>query len=410
MTTTTASSSASSASLADNLSDPTRPTFLLGDVPPREGTPPGKCLSICQKFMTRSRTLACDGFIVYDIQDEPGRATSGIERPFPFRQLMDSSEYAALLSRSSGKPCVVYKCIADAKFEEWIDRASTEHGHSAINLVGRPSASQSYEGPTMAEAMQIASTKEQRTKFGCVCIAERHTMEAAAARGKKYPTEHLNMLKKQKAGARWFVSQAVYDAEPTIRLLTDYAAECRKAGLAPRKVLLTFCPVSRPKTMQFVKWLGVRVPDETETNILQSDKPVDSSIDVLCTLLRTILQETSGIGVPLGISCESVSIYKAEIDGVHELFRRLQSILLDARGSPWKVHWVEILGPPGVVVAGSSAVDGASNTVKDGDHNSKESLSLFKAALAGAVVGTMILTQGIFMGMMLANIKRPPRR
>ena len=60
------------ASINERLRDPARPVFLLGDVPPGEGTPPGKVQEICDKFVARSRTLASDGFIVYDIQDEPG--------------------------------------------------------------------------------------------------------------------------------------------------------------------------------------------------------------------------------------------------------------------------------------------------------------------------------------------------
>ena len=330
--------------LPELLADPSRPVFLLGDVPPGEGTAPGKCQTICNKFMSRSKALACDGFIVYDIQDEPSR--NGKERPFPFRNVMDSSPYAALLSRSSGKPCLVYKCVTVVKFDKWIDTARSEHGHSAINLVGRATsdASRNYQGPTMAEAMNICSTKK-KMPFGCVCIAERHTLEAAKARNKAYPTEHLNMLRKQQAGARWFISQAVYDPEPTIRLLRDYAALCKEKGVTPQKVVLTFCPVSRQKTMDFVKWLGVRVPAEAEEKILSADRPVDASVEFLCDMLTRILDETMGIGVPLGISCESVSIYKAEIDGVHDLFRRLQGILLDARGTPWKVQWVEVMPP-----------------------------------------------------------------
>ena len=330
--------------LPELLADPARPVFLLGDVPPGEGTPPGKCQTICNKFMSRSKALACDGFIVYDIQDEPSR--NGKERPFPFRNVMDSSPYAALLSRSSGKPCLVYKCVTVVKFDKWVDTAQKEHGHSAINLVGRATSSpdKRYEGPTIAEAMEICSTKK-KMPFGCVCIAERHTLEAAQARNKPYPTEHLNMLRKQRAGARWFISQAVYDPEPTIRLLRDYAALCKEKGVLPQKVVLTFCPVSRKKTMDFVKWLGVRVPAQAEETILSADRPVDASVDFLCDMLKTILAETAGIGVPLGISCESVSIYKAEIDGVHDLFRRLQGILLDSRGTPWRVQWIEVIPP-----------------------------------------------------------------
>ena len=119
----------------------------------------------------------------------------------------------------------------------------------------------------MGDAMALVK-QHSKLDFGCVCIAERHTDEYAAARGHAYPREHENMLRKQLAGAEWFISQAVYDAAPTIRLLHDYAAICRERGQRPRKVVLTFTPVSREKTMRFVKWLGVTVPAETESAIL----------------------------------------------------------------------------------------------------------------------------------------------
>jgi 5,10-methylenetetrahydrofolate reductase len=176
--------------------------------------------------------LAADGFIVYDIQDEPGRTNE--ERPFPFRRVMDSSTHAALLSNLSGRECLVYKCVADASFKSWLGNTKTI-GQNAINLVGRASSEGTYDGPTISEAMDIAKSLED-VRFGCVCIAERHTLEAAQERGKTYPTEHLNMLRKINAGANWFISQAVYDAEPTIRLLKDYATLCKQKGIVPRKV------------------------------------------------------------------------------------------------------------------------------------------------------------------------------
>mmetsp|Transcript_25349 Transcript_25349/g.54858 ORF Transcript_25349/g.54858 Transcript_25349/m.54858 type:complete len:390 (-) Transcript_25349:1113-2282(-) len=379
-------------SLCSSLSNPARPVFLLGDVPPGEGTPPGKCQQIADKFLHRSRVLASDGFIVYDIQDEPGR--SDMERPFPFRRVMDSSTHAALLARSSGRECLVYKCVADPEFDLWLERARNDHGHSAINLVGRATSEGKYEGPTIAEAMEkVAATDE--VHFGCVCIAERHTLEAAEARGKSYPTEHLNMLRKQKAGAEWFISQAVYDPDHTIRLLRDYAAICKQNGVIPRKVVLTFAPVSRQKTMNFIKWLGVRVPKEAEEAILTADKPVDKSVEFLCDVLRKILAECVGVGVPLGISCESVSIFKSEIDGCHELFRRLQEILLDTRGSPWKVSWVEVMPPAGIDVnAEEGSGDESAVVPLDVGHEH----ALVGAGLVGVVVGGFMVSLGVLLG------------
>ncbi|EJK72015.1 hypothetical protein THAOC_06494 [Thalassiosira oceanica] len=358
---------------------------------PAEGTPPHKCQEIANKFLSRSRVLAADGYIVYDIQDEPGRTDA--ERPFPFRRVMDSSGHASLLARSSGRDCVVYKCVADREFDGWLERARRTHGHSCVNLVGRASSKGEYQGPTISEAMARVAAADGM-EFGCVCIAERHTVEAARARGRDYPTEHLNMVRKHRAGAGWFISQAVYDSSQTVRLLKDYAAVCRSEGLAPRKVVLTFAPVSRKKTMNFIKWLGVRVPEEAEAEILSAERPVDRSIGFLCDVLREILAECAGVGVPLGISCESVSIFKAEIDGVHELFRRLQCILLDSRGSPWKVSWVEVFPP-----ANCEADEEESGEVAPSSAiTERDPYDVARAGLLGVIVGGTAVSLGVMLG------------
>mmetsp|Transcript_42333 Transcript_42333/g.90053 ORF Transcript_42333/g.90053 Transcript_42333/m.90053 type:complete len:391 (-) Transcript_42333:128-1300(-) len=382
------------ASIVERLADPSRPVFLLGDVPPGEGTPPGKCQQIADKFLQRSRVLASDGFIVYDIQDEPGR--SDVDRPFPFRRVMDSSAHAAMLARSSGRECLVYKCVADTDFDGWLQRAQKNHGHSAINVVGRASSEDKYEGPTISEAMEKVNSTENM-HFGCVCIAERHTLEAAEARGKTYPTEHLNMLRKQRAGAEWFVSQAVYDAEPTVRLLRDYAAVCKRDGVAPRKVVLTFAPVSRSKTMKFLKWLGVRVPREAEESILNADKPAERSVEFLCDILRRILAECVGVGVPLGISCESVSIFKSEIDACHTLFRRLQEILLDTRGSPWNVQWIEVMPCDRWTAPMTDRSDVEKDKITASVANNGP-YDLVKAGFVGVVLGGAIASFGVVLG------------
>ena len=91
--------------------------------------------------------------------------------------------------------------------------------------------------------------------------------------------------------------------------------------------------------MTFIKWLGMHVPEDVERRILDSDSPVNTSVSLLKELLGTILLETAGSGVPLGINVESLSIFKEEIDAAHELFQSLQALLLNSRGSPWAVRW-----------------------------------------------------------------------
>jgi hypothetical protein len=302
-------------SLVDALCDSSRPVFLFGSTPPREGTTIEKAIESCAKFAARSAVLATDGFIVYDIQDEGSRVSA--DRPFPFRKTMDPSLYASFFPGVSGKQCVVYKCVvneSEEEFEGWLNKSITQDGHHAFNLVGAASSNQNKSGISLQEAGELTK-KRKDCKFGCVCIAERHTIKG---------NEHLNLIKKSSFGAEWFITQGIFSAEPIIKLLADYSDLCKQNGVVPKKIVLTFAPCGRAKTMTFIKWLGMFVPSEVETRILESPNPVSESIKVLSEILTEILAKTRGLGVPLGVNVESLSIFKEEIDAAHELFQKLQ--------------------------------------------------------------------------------------
>lgn len=326
-------SEVATASLSDVLRDGSRPAFLFGSVPPREGTTVEDAKETCKKFAARSAVLATDGFIVYDIQDERGR--TNLERPFPFRKTMDPSEYASFFPAASGKQCVVYKSVVESGekgFLDWIDNACDKYKHNAFNLVGAATSSVEYGGLKLPEAGEVLR-RRGGCAFGCVAIPERHTSKG---------NENSNMLKKMQFGAEWFITQGVFAAAPIIKLLNDYGDLCREKGLVPKKVILTFAPCGRPKTMTFIKWLGMHVPEEIEKRIFDAAVPVKESVAICRELLLQILQGTSSSGVPLGVNVESLSIFKDEIDAAHDLFQILQATLLNNRGSPWAVRWFPV--------------------------------------------------------------------
>ena len=188
--------------LSDVLKDSSRPAFLFGSTPPREGTSEEKARESCAKFAARSAVLATDGFIVYDIQDEGGRTK--MERPFPFRKTMDAAQYASYFRPVSGKQCVVYKSVVEESseaFESWLDNAISQYGHNAFNLVGAPSSSQQSLGLTLGQAGVVVNKRAAAASFGCVCIPERHTSKG---------NEHLNMFRKIESGAQWFITQGQF--------------------------------------------------------------------------------------------------------------------------------------------------------------------------------------------------------
>ena len=370
--------------LIQSLLDPNKPTFLFGCTPPSSSLAPAKVSSICSKFVERGRVLAVDGFIVYDVQDESSRTTD--KRPFPFRALHDSSWYAGLVTTESGKGCVVYKAApCDANFESWLADCIGKDGHTALTVVGAPSSKGTNPGPSTKNACKMV-VPHDGVHFGCVCIAERHL---------KHRCEHEILIKKMEWGAEWFITQGIYDPQPMIAVIKDYSRKCRELKIQPKKIILTFTPCGRRKTLSFIKWLGMQVPEEVERRMfgtLESEEeetkkktseaqavaavagaaaeaaspppppssaaaaaptkikkkakkkklPVEISCDIMCDNLRTILAETATCGVPLGINIESVSGYRDEIDATHELFRSLQRIMLDHAGTPWIVQWQQL--------------------------------------------------------------------
>uniref|UniRef100_A0A7S2WT39 Methylenetetrahydrofolate reductase (NAD(P)H) n=1 Tax=Mucochytrium quahogii TaxID=96639 RepID=A0A7S2WT39_9STRA len=334
--------------LVESLLDHSRPTFLFGCTPPSISTSSEKAAEIARKFAARGRVLAVDGYIVYDVQDESVRTEE--KRPFPYRELMEPSGYAKVLREASYKDCLVYKAVTciggrDA-FSDWMDRCTRVDGHSALNIVGAPAANASRTGPSTKEASLMAA--DRGVHFGAVCIAERHVSKK---------NEHEILFKKSSWGAQWFVTQGIYDPVPMIQVIKEYAALCKEKGIRPKKFILTFTPCGRRKTLEFIKWLGMRVPESTENRIFEEPappaasvdgkparkkavkKPVEKSCEILCECLEKILLETKDCNVPFGINIESVSGYKDEIDATHDLFRSLQAILLDHTGGPWVMEW-----------------------------------------------------------------------
>ena len=123
----------------------------------------------------------------------------------------------------------------------------------------------------------------------------------------------------------------MYHAEPTQRLLRDYLRDCRGAGLEPRRIVLTFAPCGRPKTLAFLRWLGVNVAPETERTIFGAANALAKSIEICRDNLRRILEQPYADHIPLGVNVESVSINRDEIDASIELFHALSEVM---RGRP----------------------------------------------------------------------------
>ena len=305
--------------MSEKLLDPRGTLLLYGTTPPREGSPDELVQSAARKLVERIGRLPLDGLIVYDLQDESTR--TGVARPFPFQRTTDSRAYSRLLGALVGKPVVTYKCIGEldeAAWRSWLDETARDAAVRTLSIVGRPTSKITAYAMSLLRAFELAAAHAAGFTLGGVAIAERHGSAT---------TESVRMLEKAAKGCRFFVTQAVYDPQATVLLLRDYTRECRDRGVAPGRVIFTFTPCGRQRTMEFMKWLGISISEATARAILAARSPLARSIEVCCDSLRAILAQPGFEDVPLGVNVESVSINRDEIDASVDLFHAVADVL-----------------------------------------------------------------------------------
>ncbi|GLX83395.1 methylenetetrahydrofolate reductase [Thalassotalea eurytherma] len=298
--------------------DNNRGVYFIGTTPPKSDTPVEQVDTIAQKLLERVSDIDVDGFIVYDIQDEGSRINT--PRPFPFKSTHDPRLYASLLNNKSTRPVITYKSVGKLSVEDihqWADEAWQEYNIRDLVLVGSPSH-KSEVSLSLDDAYKALQENEHNFFTGGITIAERH-----ASKG----NEHQRLIEKYQQGCNFFISQAIYNPQATIDQLTRYAIECKKLGLKPQRIILTFSPCGSEKTLEFIEWLGVSVPEATSLRILNAEKPLYESIRICCNSLQQILDAVIPYNLPLGLNIESLTNRKEEIDGSILLYKLLRSMM-----------------------------------------------------------------------------------
>ena len=305
--------------LQEKLRDPRQFVSLYGTTAPRADLPQERVLKAADRLSERIRDLPLDGLVVYDVQDEPGRSDE--PRPFPFLPTLDSRIYAKLLHERTTPPVITYKSItgmATDKWGAWLEETNSKYGIHFLSLVGISSSKLEHRGITLSQATRIAAAHPAGFTLGGVVIAERHS---------QHRPESTRLVHKAQNGCSFFISQAVYDAAATIRMLRDYYELCQRDRITPTRIVLTFIPAGRAKTLEFMRWLGISIPQATMQTILDAPTPLAKSIDTCVNNLRAILDHPYAQHLPLGINVESVSINREEIDASIDLFHALQDVL-----------------------------------------------------------------------------------
>ncbi|PCK31527.1 methylenetetrahydrofolate reductase [Pseudoalteromonas piscicida] len=304
--------------LQEKIIDPNQGVYLIGTTPPKLGTEPEQLKSIAAKLLGRLHEIEYDGVIIYDIQDESSRTQA--PRPFPFKHTVDPCEYSQLIRELSALDVITYKSVAQrdaAAFSHWLTNTKAHYGLDNLVLVGSPSSQGEIKLP-LGDAYEVLKHHQETFFLGGVTIAERHASKR---------NEHERLIDKTEQGCQFFVSQAVYDAQATIDLITSYARTCKQQGKTPKRIILTFTPCGGEKTLQFMEWLGISVPEATKWRMLDADNTLSESIRICRENLDQILKSCAHLDIALGLNIESLTNRKQEIDASINLYRLLKATM-----------------------------------------------------------------------------------
>lgn len=286
--------------------------LLFGITPPRQNASPEQMREIAAVTLARLVPLNLDGLALYDIDDESDRNPG--ERPFPYLPTVDPATFHTGYLGDWTRPVVLYRCVGkypETDLRTWL--ASVDPSQVLSVFVGASSGHKAVR-TSLPRAHALRQEICPDLMLGGVAIAERQD-------------EHLRLAAKQERGCAFFISQVIYNADATKSMISDYFYTCQDRRLAPRPVLFTLSVCGSPKTLAFLKWLGVDVPRWLENALCHAADTLAESYDQCLATARELTTFCRRLSMPFGFSVESVSIRKAEIEASVALAGELRRLL-----------------------------------------------------------------------------------
>jgi 5,10-methylenetetrahydrofolate reductase len=184
-------------------------------------------------------------------------------------------------------------------------------------IVGGESSNVDYPGPSVNEVLKSVSREFNNNGgdifCGGIAIPSRNT-------------ESKNLIKKSENGSEFFTTQVLYDSGNIVKMIENYQNRCDELNTFPRRLLLSFAPVSSQKNIDFLKWLGVDIPTETERYLharpgSMTERSLDVAIEVLNDTLDSISEKN--LKVPIGLNVEHIMSYnfQSSVEMLQELAR-----------------------------------------------------------------------------------------
>ena len=297
--------------IKDKIKRPRRPVVVYEILSPREKD--GTLNSYAENISSLLAQTHIDAINIPEVRDEIGRG----ERPVKNQLRAEPREFGKLLQDIVGIESIVNRVVVHQTLEKemvWFEETYNKYEIENLITVGGESRNITYPGPSVNEALEaIKQNLTLDVLCGGISIPSREK-------------ESRKLIEKSKNGSEFFTTQVLYDSSKIIKMISHYQKRCDEQNTFPRRILLSFAPVSSKKNIKFLKWLGVDIPTDTEKYLNENDQIMtERSMEIAINVLNetlTFLNENK-IVVPIGLNVEHIMSYnfQASIEMLQELAR-----------------------------------------------------------------------------------------
>ena len=266
--------------------NPAQTVVLYEMLPPKAGD-----AKELETLLTLAQSVAgsVDGINIPEIREELRNGAG--RRRLPER--IEPRAFAQAIQESVNTEAVVNRVTvreAVSEQRQWLRESFYGFGVRNLILVGGESHTIHYPGPSVAEAASLAAEESLEYLLGGITIPSRSH-------------EVKRIRSKYACGLRFFTTQVLLDSNDIVDLVQGLN------GLDIR-ILLSFAPISHLRDLEFLRWLGVDIPQDVPWVIQQTGRAseaVEKSIALASKILTDVLDRLPEHPPGIGINVEQIT-------------------------------------------------------------------------------------------------------
>lgn len=285
---------------------------LFEVVPPVVGDQKDRFSRHCDYLSELFDRVEVSALNIPEINNESGKSEKG-KRRNPYKERVSPRHYARDLSEEFDTDFVINRVIVKESGldqEQWLLDTYHKYHIDNVILVGGESSKDTYPGPSVMEGNELGKKylNQGKRRYNSRGKAERTALSigniSIPTRRRSDLDEPLRMLQKVQTGADFFTTQIITEADYAEALMKDFSSVLYKNKASSPLIFWSFTPISEQKDIDFLRWLGVYIPDEVEDKIISSSNPSQASIENMLSIWERLqnVNDELPVRLPLGIN------------------------------------------------------------------------------------------------------------